>query len=437
MAHPVERFEDKVSAESTNLDKKYYKLGEWSLLVFIVVAFVLFLCYKWNYPWWEFDYPIDAERWGQFGDFFGGVIGTIITFASIVFVYMAFKEQRLANVEAHEANKEMIAQAEQNKDMTNNQLYSTLVQQFDSNFKTLLDLYNESIQGYKSPSGSIPQGKASMSNYVSSYISSTTFENKGGYTKRTTAAANVFNDFFAKNMTVVNAHMRLLFQIFNLLDSNAIDEEDKVIYAKMLRSQLTDEELILIRYNCMTKRGRKMQMPVFHYNILKHLPLLYLFEFKKYRKGLSSTHINLLNDEFISWRKDICNLFRRQSEGVKTASTRTYNNRYCIDMTVSADNKSYTFTLYRTPKVHGGVYDQMVKVFDNYYDDISMLEALLQDFHTEVFRHSHFRYFNRDSSFRITHQSKQIGADVRITIKVHQDSPLIVSYFQIENPSRG
>lgn len=95
------------------------------------------------------------------------------------------------------------------------------------------------------------------------------------------------------------------------------------------------------------------------------------------------------------------------------------------------------FELYRTPKVHGGVYDQMVKVLDNYYDDTSLLETLLLDFHTEVFSHSHFRCFNRDSSFRITHQSKTIGADVRITIKVHQDSPLIVSYFQIENPSRG
>ena len=94
MATPIEIIDDKITTESRNLHKKYLKFGLYVLIILIVITTILFICFKWNYPFFEFDYPIDSERWGQFGDFFGGVIGTIITFGSIFFVYLAFKEQR-------------------------------------------------------------------------------------------------------------------------------------------------------------------------------------------------------------------------------------------------------------------------------------------------------------------------------------------------------
>lgn len=432
MATPVEIIDKQVSTEGKKLDEKYIKIGIYTIVAFVIVTIVLFACYRWEYPFWEFDYPIDAERWGQFGDFYGGVLGTIITFVSIVFVYMAFKEQRLANIEAHAANAEMIKQTIAANERDNDHIYFEWVQQFDSNFKTLMDLYMEAVNGYKTPSDTIPSGKASLNNLVSSFIASTTFESHEGYTKNAEKAVIHFNDFFTKHMTVINAHMRLLYQIFNLLDSNSIDEDDKILYAKTLRSQLTDEELILIRYNCMTKRGRKMQIPVFHYNILKHLPLLGLLEFKKYRKGLSNAQINLLNDELVSLRKELCELFLRQSESNKCISQRTYGNRYTINASVTKDNSNYTFTVVKKPKVHGRRYDQMISIFDNYSEDD--LEKLLLGFHTELFRHGHFRIYNRNSKFLITHKVKQVDNDFVITIKAHNDVPIIVSYFQIKDP---
>ena len=140
MATPVEIINDKITTESRNLDKKFLKFGIFALIIFLVILFIVVVCYKWKYPFFEFDYPIDSERWGQFGDFFGGVIGTIITFGSIVFVYMAFKEQRLANIEAYEANTAMIKLSQQTNEQNENQIYSILSQQFDSNFNTLTDL---------------------------------------------------------------------------------------------------------------------------------------------------------------------------------------------------------------------------------------------------------------------------------------------------------
>jgi hypothetical protein len=57
-------------------------------------------------------------------------------------------------------------------------------------------------------------------------------------------------------MTIVNAHMRILYQLFTLLETDDIEDNYKIRYTKLLRSQMTDKELILIRYNCMTGRGK-------------------------------------------------------------------------------------------------------------------------------------------------------------------------------------
>ena len=224
--------------------------------------------------------------------------------------------------------------------------------------------------------------------------------------------------------------MRILYQLFNLLETDDIEDCYKIRYTKLLRSQLTDEELILIRYNCMTERGTKMQLPVFQYNILKHIPFLGLFEFKKYRKGLSNSQINSLNDELILWRKEICELFRRQSVGEKNQS-RDYQERYNIKFTVSENNTQYTFTMTKKPRTTGPK-ETMVKIFDIFED--SSLDNLLTDFHTEIFRHSHFRNYNEHTSYKLSHSQLLDELNTIFKIQIRQDNPLIISYYQIEHP---
>lgn len=211
----------------------------------------------------------------------------------MVFLYKAFKEQRLANVEAQETNAKLIEQSNMMKEQDNQHLYQEMLQQFDNNFNNLLSLYKDAMLSYQAEN--MQAGKVSLSHKISTFISATNFDTSEKYTKRTSLAFGIFQRFMMNHRTKVNAHMRLLYQILILLEDADIDEDDKVIYIKTLRGQLTDEELILIRYNCMSRSGRKMQPIVFYFNLLKHIPLLDLFEFKKYRKGLNVSHINLLN----------------------------------------------------------------------------------------------------------------------------------------------
>ncbi len=431
MANLIE-IEDKVKKEEEKLDRKFRRQVWICVVVFSIVLIGLSIAYCWNYPKFIFckdDWHLDAERFGQYGDFFGGVIGSIITLTSFFFLYKAFKEQRLANIETQEINKKIIQQNELLKKQDEQHLYWEQLNQFDTQFNTLLSLYEDSLNGYQSDDKQC--GRKVLNQKVASYIASTTFDNSDGYTKRVQAASNKFNGFMIKHRTLVNAHMRLFYQLLVLLDTPYIKDTNRIIYLKILRSQLTDEELILIRYNCLAKRGQKMQMPVFRYNILKHLPFLDLFEFKRYKQSLTQQQANLLSDELIFWKKNICSLFQKDY-GESLDFEKKFGKRYVVKITVSSNRKSYDFSLKRMPRLPGRNYEAMIPVFDKFSDED--MENLLVDFHTEVFRHTHFRMFNRLKRMDINHSRSNEGTDTVFSIKISYDNPIIVSYSQIQEP---
>ena len=423
MGNTIKLIEKTISEEKKNIEGSSGTFVSISVLLAIFVILFTLVCFLWHIPFLKFDSPIDSEKWGQFGDFIGGIVGTFITIVTIIFLYLTFKDQHLSYIEAREVNRELLKRSQEEVAHKN-------VQLFDGNFNVVLELYHKSIANYKSPSESIPKGKASMSNLVSSFINSTEFTNNESYLKRSDKALNKFEEFLSKNMTEVNAHMKLLYRLLSLIDESQIDEDTKHRYAKLLRSQLTDEELILIRYNCMSQRGIKMRRLVFNYNILKHLPMMGLFEFKKYRKGLSSLQIHRLNDELIMVRKEICNLFR--SPYIDTFQ-KEYGNRYKINVAVSDKRNKYEFTLIKLPKVTGPK-NIMEKVLDNYYDDNELLRSLLVDFHSELFRCSCFRLYNRDNTYKLAPNISMQNNITEFKIVISQSMPLILSYSQIEHP---
>lgn len=428
----ITEIKDKVDAEGKKLDDNFKKQVLWSSVAFVLLLLGLCFCFCWNYPKFidDDDWWLDAERFGQYGDFFGGVFGSIITFASFFFLYKAFKEQHLANLEAQEVNKRLLKQNEVLNQQDKEHLYSEHLQRFDNRFSTLLALYQKSLSDYVAQGSET--GKYYLMDKISEYISSTSFENNDTYIKRCHSAYLKFCGFINKNRELVNVHMRILYQIFLLLDTDEIKDEDKQSYIKIIRAQLTDKELILIRYNCMNGKGRKMQKPVFQYNICKHLPLLDLFEFKKYRKNLTTQQTNALNDELILWRKGINTLFLQDSFDAEKSFSKEYGKRYLLNIKIDANNKEYEFVLEKQKPTAGRNYTPIIPVLDKFND--YDLEYLLFEFHTELFRMSHFRTYNRERDFIIKHSRQQIGDKTKFIIKVSNSQKIIVNYLQISDP---
>lgn len=230
------------------------------MLAILLSGLILFSLHR-NYNTFT---PIDSGLWGQFGDYIGGIIGSLIAYLSV----------RLLN-------KNLQEQVEANKAIRQNNEYSRKVfelQQFDKTFTTLVELYNEK----KKTLEKIELVKELETHRCKEDI----------YKERVEGAKNVFSRYYATDRSVLSAYFRLLYRVMQTIGDANVEERVKFRYAKTFRCLLTEEELILMRYNAMTDYGHRMQAYINRYNLLKHLPLMRLSEFN------NNEWVNTLSPEY-------------------------------------------------------------------------------------------------------------------------------------------
>ncbi len=62
--------------------------------------------------------------------------------------------------------------------------------------------------------------------------------------------------------------------------------------------------MILLRYNCQTQNGKAMRTYVNHFNLLKHIPMMSMLEFRKWKDFIVDSHErSALDSLFITLRK--------------------------------------------------------------------------------------------------------------------------------------
>ena len=227
MATPIE-IEEKIKNESKKLDQWFEKFQKRSTQILLIAFFVLVFFYIWRFSVFNIHASIDAERWGQFGDFFGGVVGSFITYISMLFLYKAFKEQRLANIETKETNTELFRQNRNMAEYENQHLYHEQLQQFDNKFNKLFLLYQHALSCYNNPQ-SQKSDKIYLSDEIELHLSNIPFSSPQNYRKRVDEASKSFNTFIHIYRTQFCTHMYLLYQILCLLESDEIQEEDRVV----------------------------------------------------------------------------------------------------------------------------------------------------------------------------------------------------------------
>lgn len=268
-------------------------------LVFVIVTALIFVVFS----DWKFSWHIDEEKIAQFGDFIGGIIGSMFSLAGVILFYVALKEQRkdininqknleLQNIALNQQVEEFKAQKkelietrkiyeeqttlireqtnlykQQNKELKD-QTNIAKLQQFDSSFfsyinilvnlKNTLDFKNQNPNYFDSIylkiKIDIPQEKSlneSFSMIQEKYI-------------------NIFQEY--KNE--LSQYFKTLYRIIVLIDSSSLDDDKKHQYFKLLRSQLTDSELLILYYNYHSFLGVNVRPYVIKYSLLKHIRIL-------------------------------------------------------------------------------------------------------------------------------------------------------------------
>ncbi|OFX75936.1 MAG: hypothetical protein A2X12_08210 [Bacteroidetes bacterium GWE2_29_8] len=264
---------------------------------FIIIVIIIFLIFG-N---WSFSTILDEEKVAQFGDFIGGIIGSLFSLAGVILFYVALKEQRkdininqenlkIQNTALHQQVEEFKAQKtelietrkvyeeqtllfreqtslykQQTKDLKE-QTYTAKLQQFDSSFFSYLNVFIEL-------KNTLNIKKTNYFGDIYKSISEVNIEEQ-------TLVASIeliqakYVEVFHNNKSELSHYFKTLYRIIMLIDSSSLDEDKKQQYFKLLRSQLSDDELLILYYNYHTQLGVKVRPYVVKYDILKHISIL-------------------------------------------------------------------------------------------------------------------------------------------------------------------
>jgi hypothetical protein len=217
---------------------------------------------------------------GQVGDTIGGIVNPFVALIAVWFTFKAFWVQYDANEKQKEINKKQEERnAEQDKKY-DQQVEDIAIQRFENNFFQMLNLQQEIVNGlyfslnehqkYYNVNDPI---KKSDDTIVTGRTVFKWLYNRGTYYGLKTSSNNIAPEgikYLIKefgyekyveisSISCLDHYFRHLYRIFKYVyDSRALlknfDQEYK--YTSIIRAQLSDYELILLFYNCLSKNGK-------------------------------------------------------------------------------------------------------------------------------------------------------------------------------------
>lgn len=356
-----------------------FTVVEWGLAILFVISSILYFIFG-------DSNALTTDRWPGYGDFIGGILGTMVAYIGVKLLVKTLHSQERANRE----NAKSYDRASDVYDL----------QQFNEMFKLLFSEYSQSIQSYKI--GNYEAGRESMHQIVEG-LRNAGLEGivNGNYDALAKQSMEIFNNYYVVNHTVASMQFRILYRIFCLIESAKISERRKTDVIKILRCQLSEDELILIRYNAMSSHGENMRRYINRYNILKHLPVMNLLEFSNPCKTkLSEASRNCITTEFNRWRKDIGKCFSEELDKDKQYEY-NYTKRYKAKITIQKDKKLFIFELTKFNKnTENGKETDIWTVFDMFA--VEELKEFLLNLFLDYFEYSNFNMLNNGEIVQTT-----------------------------------
>ncbi|MCY3870803.1 MAG: putative phage abortive infection protein [Gemmatimonadetes bacterium] len=271
----------------------------WCLLFFISLLVVSILWRYMPFDWLSYFFEIDKET--QFGDRFEAINALFagLAFAGVIFaIILQWLELGLQRQELKDTRAEITGQKE-----------TLQKQNFESSFFQLLGLHNDIVSSLIMSKGTVRSRKIGDVPRVTSlgeYQGRACFENlltrfKGFYDRDQEDNGDQENEenkeksqdiednddshslvyidktyekFFAKYQSHVGHYFRHLYNVVKFVD----DQKDfpkkfkeKKRYTNFIRAQLSSDELGLLFYNCLSKRGAKFRDLVEKYALLEDM----------------------------------------------------------------------------------------------------------------------------------------------------------------------
>ncbi|MEQ3027070.1 putative phage abortive infection protein [Bacteroides uniformis] len=149
------------------------------------------------------------------------------------------------------------------------------IQQFESNFYSYLNVYITIKNNLNSGS----EQKDFFKDIYDLLVDDLSMQNKS-FSDSHMYMIEKYNCIFQKKRGLLSHYFKTIYRLLKIVDTSTFATEEKISYGKIIRSQLTDYELLILYYNYHTSYGEKTRSLILKYNILKHLQTLSKIEFE-------------------------------------------------------------------------------------------------------------------------------------------------------------
>jgi uncharacterized membrane protein len=212
------------------------------------------------------------SEFGTWGDFFGGFLNPILTFITFCSVLITIILQQN---ELSLARREFTRSA----DALEKQIQAIDKQNFESTFFGMLSLHNELVEaivtrrtsfaGPGQVTEKVWNGREAflrftlkLSDTEDSIAKNTEFKDMRGLMEA------AYRHFWGDSRQALGHYFRYLYNVIRFVeDSNFAGPK----YMRLLRAQLSDYELVLIMYNCLSEQGAAFKVLVEKHKILNNL----------------------------------------------------------------------------------------------------------------------------------------------------------------------
>jgi hypothetical protein len=258
------------------------------ILIWIGVAFVglIFLVFFVDTAVYKFISSEVDSRLGNFGQLTEGLVGSLWALAGIILVYETLKlqrnELRLQRKDLEFQSKEIIKQTEQ----LSRQNKTLETQTFENTVFHLMSLHNEILESIAfkitiiDDSGNKVKknihGRESFVEFYTIYkrYFNASFEDNPNFDIDTTAIQTMINSsyhqFYEENQLHLGHYFRNLFIILKFVDK--LVGEEKIFYLDLIRAQLSNYELLLLFFHCLSDIDVKFKPLTEKYALFRNLP---------------------------------------------------------------------------------------------------------------------------------------------------------------------
>lgn len=247
-----------------------------------------------------FGSKLSAEhaRWAEFGDFFGGLLNPIFGLAGLIALLYTIILQSKAldqsstqlSLTREEVEKSTRALVAQNDSMVEQRIDNTFFQLLKTHNEIVnafeLNLYsNQSIAETKKGRSCFEYYRLDLDKIYRELIADEADAEHNPKIKMAVVINATYLATFTQHQANLGHYFRFLFNFFRYIDNEVMEEEKREFYVKLVRSPLSDYELVLLFYSCLSELGRNK-----FYNYVEKFALL-----KNLRVGLllDESHLDI------------------------------------------------------------------------------------------------------------------------------------------------